>query len=1081
MNVKFKRSNLLVIISLMLFSTGSFSATVFEEVNSSTWEAPTQLELDITNVRLGAYRDQHVGWNVNSFEGSGLLFNNNAKGDFDYYNMMFPSTDLSYRLNTGGDSYSMFTNDLDKILFGESECKTTCDEKMPFCGWVGVSTEAELDARLAKCNMTRSELPLQAKTRDDNVAGGCTTGLVLKSSGSDLDSIAQIIGYDCNALREGESDDAKFCGCVLKKANNPRERLFTPLSTTEKSLIAAMTHFDDFHKKTAQIQRGLFEASRVLTDAFYHPTLHKLFEGENNPAKACLPGSFKAIGYNFLQAKQDDGKLNCGEQGTHRLNQFLKKSVETCDSATGCSSAWPNFAASNEKLSSATAESPYTVFDFVQDQSIAYHEQTYQPPKEVTEGMHAGEDMLMSISGFCNRVANNAVEYAQTAAQGAAARAQCDSEPQQTVPLNRSYLESLVSKISEYRANKDQFPGGIDQYVAFQMENGAADELGRIEREISNKYPILKHGVFKNHAYAASPFGKMLQMVNESIPEDLDLNSNTKNLRAVADALEGDMDNIQEKIVREAMAGCSNSLRMMATSCKKMDKPNSDLGDLSYDEMSHFSPADAVKRFHGDKGKLGSIHPIHPENLKRKFELYRCGNMMADSNLNAMAFQGVPGIKPIMDPKIFAGVFAEVDDASKEAGTASSVGGEGSESEGNLNIYAKSDKDRAAMLASSGDSDLVELGKVLTSGRGSGSRFSQSVSELTGVSNDTLVAADPEFSASGVEYSDTSSTMKDIAGMAGDAFSGNDTQSSSSDINMGNSTYAKSLSNYNEKKLADEKIAVEKEKAGADSRLDVIAERLAGLIKKQEANKANTKKKEDELKTDEERKQDPAYQSMLIEKLRLEKEIASLGVEKRKKLAIQKEADEKLQAIEAAKEEKKAIASAGANGPAATGTPAKKLVKKGGGGSNKISKNRAGGGGNFTSGGGGGSSFSGSSPQSSAEGAPYVITLSEDQRVAIEQNFQVVKKPSSWVAGVKPPVIRDGNIYYELAVKDGKIMVDELGNPIKKKALNGFQIIGLRQPASTMEELPKEVDKKEVVRRRAVTVEELNALLNKSR
>lgn len=960
--------------------------------------------------------------------------------------------------------YDFFNDKSQSNLFEASECKKSCNVKLTNCGW-GPLTETALKSRLKECGMTLADLTLEPEIQTEQGLVSCHSLSV--EDPAELASLAQLIDYDCNIQRKDGENDGNFCGCILDKAANPKEKLFSPLSKEERSKIAAMTQLDQFQKKTAEIQSGLFQVSKILAAAVHDSDTQDLFKGEGNEAKACLPGSFEAIGTKFNTPNPDDNKLICGEQGNHRLNEVFKRTVIDCAGNSKCSKEWPNMRRAANRIQKGNQEREISIFRFLQHQSVRQYENDYQGGSRADGSGAASDeavdqvrtDIIQRNEFLCQNTPNENTPAEEVRRYNA----NCidDKESFAMPAANLNYLESIISYIDEYRSN-DDYKNNIDGYVAsLEKDPAHSAVIANIKLEMLNEYKVLKVGVFENHSDHDTTFAKILALVNDSIPEGVNLNSSDSGslMKAAAD-LDNGFKDVKIKVAKDAMKACKSYLVSLAVTCREMDQKPEDMiknGPSPY-ELTNFSPAGAAVRYLENKKALGSMYPTSEEGLRRKFELYRCGNLMRDSSLSSKAFDS-EGI----DVDVFNSVFASITDPKLETGTASDV--DVAKDESKVNIYMEDDAGFSRTLSRSGDSDLEELGKAISRAKRA-TTFSR---DLKSVSDNRLGGAQGGES---LAQNDQDSTLSNIADMAKKTLSANGGDSSSS--NMGSfkseSDYASSLSGFNKEKLKDEEEKLAKEKKADDDRLDVIASRLADLMANKKKNNDDRAKKESssDKKT---LAQDSKYQEMLIEKLKLEKEIASLGVEKRK-LKAKKVLDEKLTAMENEKEFRatKAQSVAASNQKAAASKT--KSAAKGGSGTSGASRKIASAGG--SSGSAAGSGVGSSTPSAtSTDYAPYVITLTQDQVTAIKQKFQVVENANKWVAGGKPPVIREGNIFYELAVEDGKIIV-----PFKKKPLNGFNVAGLRVPASDKEPLPMKVDKKDVERRRTNTVIELNAILD---
>jgi methyl coenzyme M reductase subunit C-like uncharacterized protein (methanogenesis marker protein 7)/uncharacterized membrane protein YgcG len=993
--------------------------------------------------------DLSFGMNLNTFKGT---TSTSAANSFqDQFSGQYPF------------NYSFFTNKLQSNLFQFSDCKNTCDRKLSNCGW-GPLTEAALKSRLNKCGLTMANLSLEPVIVDELGIVSCHSLNVQDPTA--LDKLAEVISYDCiDQKREGEND-ANFCGCILKKAANPKDKFFSPLTLEQKSRIAAMTQFDQFQKKTAEIQSGLFQVSKILAAAIHDSDTQDLFEGDDNSSKACLPGSFRAIGTKFTTVKQADGKLMCGEQGSHRLNAFFKKTVLDCAGKPNCSKEWRNIARARKRITNNDPSEPATIFDFLQHQSVREYKSVYQQGSRPDGSGGASDEeiekVVMDVFNGRKELCTKNPDDLDVAAKQRYNEI-CQGQESMAMPAaNLSYLQTLVTFVDEYRSN-DKFKN-IDDYVEHLSESASdRDSMSNIRREMMKEYQVLKVGVFENHANQKSAFAKIISLVDNSLPEGVNLDINTSiGLNKAAADIDIGFKEVKRQVAKDAMVACQEYLTSLAVTCKQMDQKPEDMikNKPSAYDLTHFSPSGAAEMFQQDTQKLGSLAPTTTEGLRRKFELYRCGNLMRDPKLNSLAFES-EGI----DLESFKDVFKSVTDNSLQEGLASKI--DVTKDVRTVNIYAEDDKGFLRTLKDSGESDLEEFGRVI----GKIKNNSSYTGDLKSLSDSRL--GTPQGNAD-IPLTDQDSTLNSIAEMAKKTLapSGNDGGASKMSSFNSEANYASSLSSFNKEKLKDEESKLSKDKNAADDRLDVIAKRLADLME--------SKKKNDDARASKEKTadsdslgQDPKYQEMLIEKLKLEKEIASLGVEKSRKLKAKKEFEQKLSAIESEKEEKAKQAQKVAASNIKSAASKSKKTSKGGSGSSGTGRKIASIGSGSSASGGGSSSGPSAPTDSTTDYAAYVITLTQDQVTAIKQKFQVVENPNNWVSGGKPPVIREGNIFYELAVEDGRIIV-----PFKKKPLNGFNVAGLRVPASDKEPLPMKVDKKDVERRRAARVQELNALLD---
>ncbi|MFT6070374.1 MAG: hypothetical protein ACJAT2_000826 [Bacteriovoracaceae bacterium] len=990
----------------------------------------------------------------------GTVYQPTGNAFLDQYNS-YQNRDKAFRFSKDYESpysFNFFTDTYQSSLFQFSDCKKTCDKNLPNCGW-GPLTEKALKTRLAQCGMTIGDLTLEPVLYDKDGRISCHS-LTIENP-TELESLAQLIGYDCNIQRREGDNDASFCGCILKKAANPKEKLFSPLTAKEKSRIAALTQFDEFQRKTAEIQSSLFQVSKILGAASKDPDTKHLFEGDASDSLACLPGSFDAIGKRF-NMKQKDGKFTCGQQGTHRLNAFTKRTILDCADDPSCAKNWQRMNRIKARILKGELHKPISFFRFIQKQSIFDNAGSFsQSAQDLHESNHAAPvlDVITMNKLLCENGPSNEEEKELY-------NANCNEEVDEQGPkIALANLADVVTFLDIYR-NGDY--KSIAEFAAFvESDKSNSPRIARVVDGMNDAHRVLKLGVFDTHSNQKTAFAKILSFADNVIPEEIDLNSaDAANLNEVSGELGKGFKTSKEQVAKQAMDTCRTTLEELALTCAEMDAKPEDMikNKPSVFEMTNFSPSGAAERLQSQGDLLGGdIHPITTEALRRKFELYRCGNLMRDPELNQLAFDGETNL----DASVFKEVFASVSDPSLKEGLASKV--DVTKDRTALDPYAKTKEGKGGIqqfLRDSDDSDFVKLGKAI----GNAGKKHSFTGSLKSVSDNALGNSAAESTG---PTADSVSTLNNIADMAKNSLQAaagggsGDMPSFNSEAN-----YANSLSGFNKEKLESEESKVAQEKKAADERLDVIASRLADLMASKKKNDEARSKKV--ASTDKETlSSDPKYQEMLIEKLKLEKEIASLGIEKKRKLKAKQEFEQKLSAIESEKAFKAKQAQKVAAAKASSPVKAKASTKGSSTGSSASRKIASVGSGGSSSASGGGSGVGFSSEANSAGSAPYVITLTQDQVTAIKQKFQVVENPNKWVAGGKPPVIREGNIFYELEVADGKIVV-----PFRKKPLNGFNVAGLRVPASDKEPLPMKIDKKDVKRRRAARVKELNAILD---
>ncbi len=1031
---------------------------------------PVGLGLGPLKTSLDTDDDKHFSLSINpnlgtTYQATGNSFLDQLSGRRDDraegrgYGFLYNDQDL-YK-------YNFFKDKQQSSLFQFSDCTKTCDKNQPNCGW-GPLSEKALKSRLYSCGMSMGDLTLEPVIIGKNGLVSCQS-LAIENP-SELNSLAQLIGYDCNIQRKDDENDASFCGCILKKAANPKEKLFSPLTDKEKSRIAALTQLDDFQRKTAEIQSSLFQVSKILGAASRDADTKHLFAGEGNESLACVPGSFDAIGMRF-NTKQTDDKTLCGEQGAHRLNEFSRRAVLDCADSKKCSSQWRGLDHLKARLQKRKSHKKFNFFRFVQRQSLANHygnstkasnNKSASASEAVDESEGLSVDVITEARLLCDNGPQNEEEERRYLEE-------CNQDVDDQGPKAAlANLADVVSLVDAYRSGNYK---SIEEFAAeIESDPQNAEQVAKVVKGMDEAHRVLKAGVFDTHSNQKTPFAKILSFVDDTIPEHIELNSeDASSLNEASGDLGEGFKTSKIQIAKQAIETCKSTLAELRVTCKEMDAKPEDMAKkpISLLDMTNFSPKGAAKRLQSQGKILGNdIHPISVDGLRRKFELYRCGNLMRDPNLSSLAFNS----DSKLDGSVFREVFGVVSDPDLKEGLASNV--DVSKQRHAIDPYAKDEKGNGFQhfLSNSGVTEMEKFGKAI----GKANKKNSFTGNLKSVSDSTLgnTAALAAADTTG-PTADSLSTLNNIADMAKNSLqTGDNTSSGDSASFNSEANYAKNLSGFNKDKLESEEAKVAQDKKAADERLDVIASRLADLMASKKRNDEARSLKEKTSDKDS-LSSDPKYQEMLIEKLKLEKEIASLGIEKKRKLKAKKEFEQKLTAIETEKDYKAKQAQKTATASKAAPSKTKASTKGGSGSSGASRKIASVGGGGSSSASGGGSGVGFSSDANSAGSAPYVITLTQDQVTAIKQKFQVVENPNKWVSGGKPPVIREGNIFYELEVADGKIVV-----PFRKKPLNGFNVAGLRVPASDIEPLPMKIDKKDVKRRRAARVKELNAILD---
>lgn len=1036
------------------------------------------------SLESGAYSttsdgDPHLGLNLgspNRLSGYGLLSGNSE------YGSGFSLTSSSFGISSF-DPFNLWSdslfNDDDLLTFGQSDCRSTCDSKSWNCGWGPVS-DTYLRTQLNRCgfNYDRNR-KIEPASNTAGVQIQCEIGGQVKTSETSLDSIKDLIGYDCSNM--GELGDEFYCLCVLNKSGNPNDLYYSPLTKAEVDTIESLMTLNDYQVDVKALSTSFESISEILGDAL--ATNNKEIKdmiAADPEAKVCTPGGMVQL-EEFLTAEREDlgdgqkGSV-CGARGYQSLSNLhnLNKAEERAQareeleafggptSSAGVAAAAANSGPNEIRIASLHEEGVGMLEDInhAQAQRIGVE---YNLNDQDISHFQKGIDMAELMTAACDKSQRMqaAISQAGAAIMGTTARHFC-REGIDGVSVTYSLSQQLVNIMRDYRTRGKNDPAS---FVA-EIRSKRPEMLDKLKEGISEKYKVIDKGIFKHHAYQMSPMEKMIETLDAVIPPGTDIFNSGKEGELVG-AVEKGLTNLQKEVVSEAMGRCKQFVESTVNICQELDKKgtaDAEDRELEVDDYKDFE-LDRAFSYAKIPDLLGPLKGNKGGPLYRKFSQLRCARIIGDEKLAAQAFakgEEEDGLIGPVQPSGLDGIIAYNEKSS-------SVDVKGSS---DYNPWAASSEVRDRVFRDSKREGIRQVAASLRSQ--AESTFGGSSNKIAGISTD-----EGDLKKGNLEFSDTQTTMGKIADMTAQTLGGN-ANTVQDDNQILPTNYDTEIRNMNSSERTREKDIAQREQDAAEERLEVIAQRLADLVEKQNTNTQSREDKES-TKSDEELAQDPDYQKMLIEKLELEREIAALERQKLENVQKKKAAAAKIAEVEKAETEETSFGTGAGAGSGDSSVAATNTNKSKGSGSSSKRSPASVGSGSFSGGGGGGSSSSvaGSSESDSFfNNAPYVITLTQDQVTAIKENFQVVENPSSWVPGGKPPVIREGNIFYELQVKDGKIVVDALGRPLKKKALNGFNVDGLRQPASEIADLPKEVDKDDVARRRAARVRELNALLD---
>ncbi len=1004
----------------------------------------------------------------------GLNFGGLAGGTEKYSWDMTSDSDYGSGLSLG--TYKLF--DWQKSVFSTedlfsltaSECKKPCDKEAWNCGW-GPVTDEYYQNELKKCGVDPNFKPVKLVSDTEKNTLRCEFGQGIEPFELSYKSIKDLIDYDCDSKKS--LGDGAYCYCVLRKSGDPKNKKYTPLTPSDVATLESITKLDGYQRDVMEIEDKFASTAAILAEAFHSQDedLKKLFNSDDKN-QVCLPGSFTQLEAFLKDSPGTEGGV-CGERGLGSLDNIFKLNVAQKKCAGSSDPTCVDRAIKEqEKGTLFSAINKKTAEDYAKRNNLTPDEikaREHYNPKQFSENCEVRKDVAQNLLraitaggvGQKDEALRMAEQVGVLVVDDKVDLSTCEVTSVNSPDMGMSYVMAVAVNIKKYR-NSGKSP---DDFVA-QMTSTTSGEynLKELHKKISDNNYIIAEGVLKNHANTNSNMAKLIEMLDAVIPKQKDLVRSGFEAK-LSEVVRVGFKKIEFDVLNSAIKSCHEFIKKTENMCVDLAKGAKE--KVTPEQFSKLNPNSAA-RFAKQSGRLGSLDGIAEPALSRKLSQLRCANIVGDDELKHLAIQ---------KPK--AGDSVEVENLPMDRVIAYDKPDTSAKdpSKINSNPWAYSVSDRSRVFSKSDKVGIRGVAKAITATRKNTFKAPLAAAQAK------LGAKNAGSSNTGV-FKDTNSTVKNIANMSQKSLRGatplavNDSPSKTN--------FVPNFSNLSESKKKEEKSKIERQKKEADERLDVIAARLADLMESREANKSSLKEKDKKL-TDEEKAIDPDYQSMLIEKLNLEREIAALEREKTEKATKKKEFEERLADIESASEaeEKQAAQQSQNNVGVAKGTP-KKPTGSAGGSAKKSNGGfaSAGGGGTVGSGGGGGGTGGGFDNGSNNffEAAPYVIRLTQDQVTAIKQNFQLLEKPDRWVAGGKPPVIREGNIFYELEVRDGKIVVDALGNPVKKKALNGFNVEGLRKPASgSISDLPKEVDKAEVLRRRAASVRELDGFMNKAK
>ncbi|MBK27077.1 MAG: hypothetical protein CME70_23940 [Halobacteriovorax sp.] len=1046
----------LLLLSAMIGFIQSAQAEDPVTPSFDSWRAPLKLS-------FGSFEQEksqgNFGLNYGGFAGGTQSYTWNLSDDSEYGGGFSLGTYKLFDWNK-----SVFSTD-DLLSLSSSSCIRPCDKDAWNCGW-GPITDEEYQKRLKSCGVDPSFKPVKLVSDSSKNTLRCEFGQGIEPFELSYKSIKDLIDYDCDAKRE--LGDGAYCYCVLRKSGDPKNKNYTPLTPSDVATLESLTKLDNYQREVMKLEQDFASTAAILSEAFHSPDddLKKLFESDEKN-QVCLPGSFTQLEAFLKDAPGDEGSA-CGKRGLASLDNIFKLNVAQKKCAESSDSDCVDKAIKEqEKGSMFSAINQKTAEEYAKRNNLTPEEikarENFNPVQydkncEVRKTVAA--HIQSAMVGGLHQAKGMALQYAEEngveMVDGQVDLSTCPPDGTSMPPQMLNYISAVAKTISDYRRSGKS----PDKFVE-DMANRPGGEyaLNELKRKIADNNYIIAVGVLRHHSETKSPMSKLLQMMDAVIPNEEDLVKSGYEAK-LSEIVRVGFKKIEVDVLKSAIKGCHEFIKKTENMCIKLAKGAKE--EVSPEQFSQLNPKSAA-RFAKLSENLGSLEGISEAALSRKLSQLRCANIVGDDELKYLAIQKPKaGDKPEVSNLPMDGVIAynEPDTSAKDPSKVSS------------NPWAYSVSDRSRVFSKSDRAGIRGVAKAITATRKN--TFKGPLAEA----QSKLGSKNTDSGNTGV-FKDSNAAVKNIANMSQKSLRAATTPVRA-DTNQAPSSFTQNFAGVSESKAKEEKAKIEREKKEADDRLDVIAARLADLMESREANKKSIKEKDKQL-TDEEKATDPDYQSMLIEKLNLEREIAALNREKVEKATAKKEFEERLAEIESASEaEEKGSAQKEASKVAKAKSTPSKTTGGSTGGSSKTGRSIASvGSGSVGSGGGGGSGGGADNSNSFFEAAPYVITLTQDQVTAIKQNFQLLEKPERWVAGGKPPVIREGNIFYELEVRDGKIVVDALGNPVKKKALNGFNVEGLRKPASgKVADLPKEVDKEEVKRRRAARVRNLNAILD---
>lgn len=912
----------------------------------------------------------------------------------------------------------------------DSKCEASCDTRRPNCSW-GPLTEEAIQEKFSRCpNIIdrRNELVVY---REESLKVRCQIGGKVSATDtmlSSLGSIKDLITYDCSVMKAYDDGDGAFCHCILNKAGKEKSSYFSPLTQSEITDLNRLVEADHYKKEIRSLKEGFLRASKILQAGFFaNENLQKLID-DTGLGKACIAGGFKQL-EELIGAELSDSKAVCGKSGMRKmslLNKMNNKDKE-CDKLRKSDCAL-------EGNNGREAKSSDSFFEQINNESISNLKTVHGEELAVIlkkEGLN-----LTQVIDSCKSQSGSILEKGTPLYNSI-----CGNVPKVLPASSYNYQGSISAMLQEYRAYKKLDNPDLASFL--NKESSKKLNIKSLLKDISADFPVIRLGVLDNHADQLSPEAKLIELLDFMIPEE----DGTQQGRS-AQVIEG-LNNIQRYLTGQAMGRCGSFIKKSAEVCRELDGHgiNAELSIGDYKLMNTKEVAALIK----DRNLIGETLEKKTEyELGLKLDQLRCINIVSDKKMASRGFLN-EDILHILYRDHIAG-------------------------KGNLNIL-NDEKYPSGSAVDEGTSFLIKADSFFSKGsvvnENANRPGSLGLVELNGLaSSDKLEEATVEPG----RLQDAERLSKGFVDETQNSDVYNNTEGSQSFME---NSYVSKNKNQPIADKQEEKLIKEEDKN--QKQLDVITEQLRSLMAASKSNSDKLDKKESESDKDK-RSRDPEYQRMLMEKINLERQIAGLSSEKKEKLEAKQEFEQQLATIEEGRKEKakqSAIASKLAARSEAVSSSKDSGVREASRGAS-ISRSRGASGlGGSARSSSGKSVSSGVDDQNFYKASPHIITLSQDQVTEIKNNFQLIKDTKSWKSDGKPPVIRDGNIFYELVVKDGKILYEN-GKPVRKQALNGLNQAAPSRGVASVKNRPDEAKESLATAksRRAARVKELNSVLD---